>query len=128
MRATACSRVAALFGVGYVMRPIGGVLIGALADRSGRKPAMLVTIALMALGMLMLAACPGYAQIGGWAQAIVIAGRLIQGLALGGEVGPSTAYLLEAAPPKHRGFVTSWQIASQAARHSSPACWRRRSR
>lgn len=103
----------ALFGVGYVMRPIGGVLIGALADRSGRKPAMLVTIALMALGMLMLAACPGYAQIGGWAQAIVIAGRLIQGLALGGEVGPSTAYLLEAAPPKHRGFVTSWQIASQ---------------
>jgi MFS family permease len=103
----------ALFGVGYVMRPIGGALIGALADRAGRKPAMLVTIALMAIGMLMLAACPGYAQIGGWAQAIVIAGRLIQGLALGGEVGPSTAYLLEAAPPKHRGFVTSWQIASQ---------------
>ncbi len=103
----------ALFGVGYVMRPIGGALIGALADRAGRKPAMLVTIALMALGMLMLAACPGYAQIGGWAQAIVIAGRLIQGLALGGEVGPSTAYLIEAAPPRHRGFVTSWQIASQ---------------
>ncbi|TNC14429.1 MFS transporter [Methylobacterium terricola] len=103
----------ALFGVGYVMRPIGGALIGALADRAGRKPAMLVTIALMALGMLMLAACPGYAQIGGWAQAIVIAGRLIQGLALGGEVGPSTAYLLEAAPARHRGFVTSWQIASQ---------------
>ncbi|MET7243329.1 MFS transporter [Methylobacterium sp. EM32] len=103
----------ALFGVGYVMRPIGGALIGALADRAGRKPAMLITIALMAVGMLMLAACPGYAQIGGWAQAIVIAGRLIQGLALGGEVGPSTAYLLEAAPPEHRGFVTSWQIASQ---------------
>ncbi len=103
----------ALFGVGYVMRPIGGALIGALADRSGRKPAMLVTIVLMALGMLMLAACPGYAQIGGWAQGIVIVGRLIQGLALGGEVGPSTAYLLEAAPAKHRGFVTSWQIASQ---------------
>ncbi|OAS25357.1 MFS transporter [Methylobacterium platani] len=103
----------ALFGVGYVMRPVGGALIGALADRAGRKPAMLVTIALMALGMLMLAACPGYAQIGGWAQVVVIAGRLIQGLALGGEVGPSTAYLLEAAPARHRGFVTSWQIASQ---------------
>ncbi|WP_449411583.1 MFS transporter [Methylobacterium komagatae] len=103
----------ALFGVGYVMRPIGGAVIGALADRAGRKPAMLVTIALMAIGMLMLAACPSYAQIGGWAQVIVIAGRLIQGLALGGEVGPSTAYLLEAAPPRHRGFVTSWQIASQ---------------
>ncbi|MCJ2026312.1 MFS transporter [Methylobacterium sp. J-067] len=103
----------ALFGVGYVMRPIGGAVIGALADRAGRKPAMLVTIALMAVGMLILAACPSYAQIGGWAQAIVIAGRLIQGLALGGEVGPSTAYLLEAAPLGHRGFVTSWQIASQ---------------
>ena len=103
----------ALFGVGYVMRPIGGVLIGALADRAGRKPAMLVTITLMAVGMLILALCPSYAQIGGWAQVIVIVGRLIQGLALGGEVGPSTAYLLEAAPPQHRGFVASWQIASQ---------------
>jgi MFS family permease len=103
----------ALFGVGYVMRPIGGAVIGSLADRAGRKPAMLVTIVLMAVGMLMLAACPSYAQIGGWAQAIVIVGRLIQGLALGGEVGPSTAYLLEAAPQGRRGFVASWQIASQ---------------
>jgi MFS family permease len=103
----------ALFGIGYVMRPVGGILIGAFADRAGRKPAMLITIALMAIGMLMLAACPGYAALGGWAQVIVIIGRLIQGLALGGEVGPSTAYLLEAAPPGHRGFVASWQIASQ---------------
>ena len=103
----------ALFGLGYVMRPIGGVLIGAFADRAGRKPAMLITIALMALGMLMLAVTPAYARIGIWAQVIVIAGRLIQGLALGGEVGPSTAYLLEAAPQEHRGFVASWQIASQ---------------
>ena len=103
----------ALFGIGYVMRPIGGIVIGAFADRAGRKPAMLITIALMAVGMLMLALAPSYATLGGWAQAIVVAGRLIQGLALGGEVGPSTAYLLEAAPPKHRGFVASWQIASQ---------------
>ncbi|WP_375463572.1 MFS transporter [uncultured Methylobacterium sp.] len=103
----------ALFGIGYVMRPVGGVLIGAFADRAGRKPAMLITIALMAVGMLMLALTPGTATLGGWAQGIVIAGRLIQGLALGGEVGPSTAYLLEAAPAEHRGFVASWQIASQ---------------
>lgn len=103
----------ALFGIGYVMRPVGGVLIGAFADRAGRKPAMLITIALMAIGMLMLALAPGYATLGGWAQAIVIVGRLIQGLALGGEVGPSTAYLLEAAPKEQRGFVASWQIASQ---------------
>jgi MFS family permease len=103
----------ALFGIGYVMRPLGGMVIGAYADRAGRKPAMLVTIALMAAGMLMLAAVPGYAVLGVWAQAIVIAGRLIQGFALGGEVGPSTAYLLEAAPPARRGLITSWQIASQ---------------
>ena len=103
----------ALFGIGYVMRPIGGVLIGAFADRAGRKPAMLITIAMMAVGMTMLAASPGYATLGHGAQAIVIVGRLVQGLALGGEVGPSTAYLLEAAPRAHRGFVASWQIASQ---------------
>ena len=103
----------ALFGIGYVMRPIGGAIIGAFADRAGRKPAMLITIALMAIGMLMLALTPGYATIGIWAQVLVIAGRLIQGFALGGEVGPSTAYLLEAAPPAHRGFIASWQIASQ---------------
>lgn len=56
----------ALFGLGYIMRPIGGILIGAFADRAGRKPAMLITISLMAVGMLMLAACPGYATLGGF--------------------------------------------------------------
>ena len=103
----------AIFGIGFVTRPIGGIVIGAFADRAGRKPAMILTIAMMAAGMLMLAVTPGYAVIGVWAQVIVIAGRLIQGFALGGEVGPSTAYLLEAAPPAHRGFIASWQIASQ---------------
>ncbi len=95
------------------MRPIGAVVIGAFADREGRKPALLLTIALMAVGMLMLACTPGTVVIGWYAQAIIIVGRLLQGFALGGEVGPSTAYLLEAAPPAHRGFVASWQIASQ---------------
>jgi MFS family permease len=103
----------ALFGIGYVMRPLGGILIGSFADRAGRKPAMLLTISMMASGMLMLALTPGYASIGVWSQVIVILGRLIQGVALGGEVGPSTAYLLEAAPLQHRGFTASWQIASQ---------------
>ena len=103
----------AIFGIGFATRPIGGIVIGAFADRAGRKPAMILTIAMMAAGMLMLAATPSYASIGVWAQVIVISGRLIQGFALGGEVGPSTAYLLEAAPPAHRGFIASWQIASQ---------------
>ncbi len=103
----------AIFGIGFATRPLGGIVIGAFADRAGRKPAMVLTIAMMAVGMLLLAATPGYATIGVWAQVLVIAGRLIQGFALGGEVGPSTAYLLEAAPPAHRGFIASWQIASQ---------------
>jgi MFS family permease len=103
----------ALFGIGYVMRPLGGLLIGAFADRTGRKPAMLLTMALMAIGMLTLAVAPAYEVLDIWSQVIVIIGRLIQGLALGGEVGPSTAYLLEAAPLHRRGFITSWQIASQ---------------
>jgi MFS family permease len=101
------------FGIGYLTRPIGGIIIGAYADRAGRKPAMLLTIGLMAVGMLMLAITPSFAAIGYAAPALVVAGRLIQGFALGGEVGPSTAYLLEAAPPSKRGYITSWQLASQ---------------
>jgi MFS family permease len=103
----------ATFGIGFLTRPIGGIVIGAYADRAGRKPAMLLTIALMAVGMLMLAITPSYAAIGYAAPALVVAGRLVQGFALGGEVGPSTAYLLEAAPPSKRGYITSWQLASQ---------------
>lgn len=103
----------AVFWSGFIMRPLGGVVIGALADRAGRKPAMVLTIGLMALGMLMLAATPSAATIGVAAPIVVIVGRLIQGFALGGEVGPSTAYLLEAAPQRHRAFFASWQTASQ---------------
>ena len=105
----------ATFGIGFLTRPIGGIIIGAYADRAGRKPAMLLTIALMAVGMLMLAVTPTYAEIGIAAPVLVILGRLVQGFALGGEVGPSTAYLLEAAPPSRRGYITSWQLASQGA-------------
>ncbi len=107
----------ALFGAGYVMRPIGGAVIGALADRAGRKPAMLVTIALMAVGMLILALCPSYAQIGGWAQVIVIVGRLIQGLALGGEVGrpPPTSWRR-----RRRGTAASSRAGRSPARAAPP--------
>ncbi|RAI59526.1 MFS transporter [Roseicella frigidaeris] len=105
----------ATFGVGFITRPIGGIVIGAYADRAGRKPAMLLTIGLMAVGMLLLALTPGFATIGYAAPALIVLGRLIQGFALGGEVGPSTAYLLESAPPGRRGLYASWQIASQGA-------------
>jgi MFS family permease len=103
----------AVFGVGFVSRPVGGVLIGAFADRVGRKPAMLLTIGLITVGTLGLALTPSFASIGVAAPIIVVICRLIQGLALGGEVGPSTAYLVEAAPAHQRGLYASWQLASQ---------------
>lgn len=103
----------ATFGVGFFTRPLGGVLIGAYADRAGRRPALLLTIGLMTIGTLGLVLTPSYAAIGLAAPAILIVARLVQGLALGGEVGPSTAVLLECAPPSRRGMFVSWQNASQ---------------
>ncbi|MBK1658606.1 MFS transporter [Paracraurococcus ruber] len=103
----------AVFGVGFIFRPLGGLVIGAYADRAGRRPAMLLTIALITVGTLGLAVTPSYASIGIAAPLIVVACRLVQGLALGGEVGPATAFLLEVAPPGRRAFYSSWQLASQ---------------
>ena len=103
----------AVFGVGFVSRPLGGILIGAYADRAGRKPAMLLTIALITIGTMGLALTPAYASIGVAAPIIVVVARLIQGLALGGEVGPATSFLIEIAPPGQRGLYASWQLAGQ---------------
>jgi MFS family permease len=103
----------ATFGVGFFTRPLGGVVIGAFADHAGRKPAMMLTIALMAIGMLVLALTPPFAVIGYAAPVIVVLARLLQGFALGGEVGPATSYLVEIAPDDRRGRLASWQIASQ---------------
>ena len=94
----------ATFGVGFLARPLGGLLIGSFADKAGRKPAMILTVVLITVGTLGLAATPGYATIGLAAPVIVVACRLLQGLALGGEVGPATALLIEAAPAGKRGF------------------------
>lgn len=103
----------AVFGVGFITRPLGGLFIGAFADRAGRKPAMLLTIGLITVGTLGLAVTPSYEHIGLAAPVIVILCRLIQGFALGGEVGPSSSYLIEIAPPGRRGLYGSWQLASQ---------------
>ena len=105
----------AVFGVGFVSRPLGGILIGAYADRAGRKPAMLLTIALITVGTLGLAITPSYDSIGLAAPIIVVLCRLVQGLALGGEIGPSSAFLIEGAPLNQRGLFGSWQLASQGA-------------
>ncbi|MDT6941340.1 MFS transporter [Brucella pseudogrignonensis] len=103
----------AVFGVGFFTRPLGGVLIGAFADKAGRRAAMILTVTLITVGTLGLAATPGYETIGIAAPIIVLMCRLLQGLALGGEVGPASAMLVEAAPRDKRGLYASWQIASQ---------------
>jgi len=99
----------ATFGVGFAMRPLGGFLIGRFGDRAGRKPAMLLSFSLMGFAILGVALTPSYAQIGIAAPLLLVAFRLIQGFALGGEVGPSTAYLVEAAPAHRRGLYVSVQ-------------------
>ena len=101
------------FGVGFVGRPVGAVVIGAFGDRAGRKPAMLLSFALMGVGVLGMAVIPSFARIGVAAPILVLASRLVQGFALGGDVGPATAFLIEASPPARRGFVGAWQYASQ---------------
>ena len=103
----------ATFGAGFVTRPIGGVVLGIYSDRVGRRPAMLLSFALMGGAILLLALTPSYQSIGISAPIIAIIARMVQGFALGGEVGPTTAYLIEIAPPERRGLVVAWQPTSQ---------------
>jgi MFS family permease len=103
----------ATFGVGFLTRPLGGALIGPLGDRIGRKPAMLLSFGLMGASIIGLALTPSYASIGVAAPILLVLFRLLQGFALGGEVGPSTAFLMEAAPANKRAFYVSLQFATQ---------------
>jgi len=102
------------FGVGFAARPVGAVVIGRFADRVGRRPAMLLSFSLMGAALLGFVCVPGYKQIGVWAPILAVSCRLVQGFALGGEVGPTTAYLIEAAPLSKRGLYGAWQSASQS--------------
>jgi MHS family citrate/tricarballylate:H+ symporter-like MFS transporter len=102
----------ATFGVGFLTRPLGGLLIGRMADRRGRKPAMILSFSIMGLAMTGLALTPSYAAIGMAAPIIAVLFRLMQGFALGGEVGPNIAYLMEAAPRNRQGFYISLNFAS----------------
>jgi MFS transporter, MHS family, citrate/tricarballylate:H+ symporter len=103
----------ATFGAGFVTRPIGGIILGIYSDRIGRRPAMLLSFAMMGTAIILISLTPSYASIGIAAPIIIIIARLIQGFALGGEVGPTTAYLMEIAPPERRGLVVAWQPTSQ---------------
>lgn len=98
----------ATFGVGFVVRPIGGVLIGIYADKAGRKAALSLTILLMAGGTALIGLAPTYEQIGIAAPILVIVARLMQGFSAGGEMGSATAFLTEHAPADRKGYYSSW--------------------
>src|ERR1700686_1935890 len=100
------------FGLSYLIRPVGGVVLGAYADRHGRKASLMISIVLMTAGTLVIALMPTYESIGMLAPIAVLAARLVQGFSAGGEFGSSTAFLVEHAPDR-RGFIASWQFASQ---------------
>ncbi len=100
------------FGVTFVLRPVGSFVLGAYADRAGRKKALTLSLGLMLVGTFMIAVAPTYAQVGLLGPIIIIAARMIQGLAAGGEFGGATALLAEQDPDR-RGFFASWQFASQ---------------
>jgi MHS family proline/betaine transporter-like MFS transporter len=101
-----------VFGLGFVVRPLGAVLIGDYGDRAGRKAALTLTILLMAAGTGIIALSPTYASIGFGAPLLLLLGRVLQGFSAGGEVGGATAYLLESAPLEQRGRAASWLEAS----------------
>jgi MFS transporter, MHS family, proline/betaine transporter len=103
----------ATFGVGFFMRPVGGVLLGIYADRRGRKAALLMVITLMTIAIAMIAFAPTYAAIGVAAPLIMVVARLLQGFSAGGEFASATAFLTESAPATRRGLYGSWQMVGQ---------------
>jgi MFS family permease len=103
------------FGAGFLMRPLGAVVLGTYTDRHGRRAGLLLTLTLMSIGILSIACVPGYATIGILAPVIVLAGRLLQGFSAGMELGGVSVYLAEIATPGNKGFYVSWQSASQQA-------------
>lgn len=103
---------AAIFAIGFLMRPIGGWLMGIYADRRGRKAALMFSVVLMCSGSLIIALTPGYATIGVAAPIILVIARMLQGLSVGGEYGCSATYLSEMASREHRGFWSSFQYVT----------------
>jgi MFS family permease len=101
------------FGAGFLMRPLGAVVLGAYADRHGRRAGLLLTLSLMSIGIVSIACTPGYASIGLIAPLVVLCGRLLQGFSAGMELGGVSVYLSEIATRGHKGFYVSWQSGSQ---------------
>jgi metabolite-proton symporter len=103
----------ATFGAGFLMRPLGAIVLGAYTDRHGRRAGLILTLTLMSIGIVSIAFTPGYATIGLLAPFLVLIGRLLQGFSAGMELGGVSVYLSEIATPGHKGFYVSWQSGSQ---------------
>ena len=103
---------AGIFAIGFLMRPLGGWIMGSFADRKGRKAALTLSVLLMSGGSLLIAVAPGYQQIGVAAPLLLVLARVIQGLSVGGEYGTSATYLSEMATKKRRGFYSSFQYVT----------------
>jgi MFS family permease len=101
------------FGAGFLMRPVGALVLGAYTDKHGRRAGLLLTLGLMSVGIFSIACMPGYATIGLLAPLLVLCGRLLQGFSAGMELGGVSVYLSEIATPGHKGFYVSWQSGSQ---------------
>jgi MFS family permease len=101
------------FGAGFLMRPLGAIVLGAYTDHHGRRAGLILTLTLMSVGIITIACTPGYATIGLVAPLLVLLGRLLQGFSAGMELGGVSVYLSEIATPGHKGFYVSWQSASQ---------------
>ena len=101
------------FGAGFLMRPLGALVLGAYTDRHGRRAGLLLTLGMMSIGIFSIACVPGYATIGLLAPLLVLIGRLLQGFSAGMELGGVSVYLSEIATPGHKGFYVSWQSGSQ---------------
>ncbi len=116
-RTTQLLNTAAIFAVGFLMRPLGGWLLGRYADRHGRKAALLLSVLMMCAGSLIITFTPGYASIGVAAPVLLVLARLLQGLSVGGEYGTSATYLSEMATREHRGFWSSFQYVTLILGH-----------
>jgi len=103
----------AVFGAGFLMRPLGAIVLGAYIDKVGRRRGLIVTLSIMASGTILIACVPGFASIGILAPVLVLIGRLLQGFSAGAELGGVSVYLAEMATPGRKGFYTAWQSGSQ---------------
>jgi MHS family citrate/tricarballylate:H+ symporter-like MFS transporter len=101
------------FGAGFIMRPVGAIVLGAYIDKVGRRLGLITTLVIMGMGTVLIAFVPGYATIGLFAPLLVLIGRLLQGFSAGVELGGVSVYLSEMAPPGQKGYYVSWQSASQ---------------